>query len=57
VTTSGNDVDFVVTEHGVARLRGATGGERTARLIAIAHPEDRPRLTEAAHAADGVGQT
>lgn len=52
VTTSGNDIDFVVTEHGVARLQGATGKERAARLIAVAHPLDRPTLRDGR-----VGQT
>ncbi|RSK27386.1 acetyl-CoA hydrolase/transferase family protein [Bacillus sp. HMF5848] len=45
VTTSKNDVDHVVTEYGVAELRGATIAERTKRLIAIAHPKFRDELT------------
>lgn len=47
VTSRGNDVDFVVTEYGVAELRGATAGERARRLIEIAHPEDREPLRRA----------
>jgi acyl-CoA hydrolase len=47
VTTSRADVDFVVTEHGVASLRGATLAERTRRLIEIAAPEFREELTRA----------
>jgi acyl-CoA hydrolase len=43
-TTSGSDVDFLVTEHGVARLRGGTAGERAASLIEVAHPDDRKQL-------------
>jgi len=31
-------VDFVVTEHGIAALRGATGQQRRKALMAIAHP-------------------
>lgn len=48
VTTFKNIVDHVVTEYGVAELRGATIAERTARLIAIAHPAFRDELTAAA---------
>lgn len=39
--------DFVVTEHGVADLRGASLGERAARLIAIAAPDHREVLERA----------
>ncbi|MFJ8265557.1 acetyl-CoA hydrolase/transferase C-terminal domain-containing protein [Peribacillus asahii] len=35
VTTSKNDVDYVVTEHGVAKLRGKTVRERTQELIRL----------------------
>ncbi|MEJ2860445.1 acetyl-CoA hydrolase/transferase family protein [Actinomycetospora flava] len=45
VTTFKNIVDHVVTEYGVAELRGATIAERTTRLIAIAHPAFRDELT------------
>jgi acyl-CoA hydrolase len=45
VTTFKNIVDNVVTEYGVAELRGATIAERTRRLIAIAHPRFRDELT------------
>ena len=48
VTVPRNYVDYVVTEYGIARLKGATVAERIAQLIAIAHPEDRPRLLEEA---------
>lgn len=43
-TTSKNDVDRVVTEYGVAELRGQSLGERAKRLIAIAHPDFRDEL-------------
>lgn len=45
VTTSKNDIDYVVTEYGVARLRGKSAGQRAAALIAIAHPDVRAELT------------
>ncbi|HJV45326.1 MAG TPA: acetyl-CoA hydrolase/transferase C-terminal domain-containing protein [Bacillota bacterium] len=45
VTTSKNDVDRVVTEFGVAQLRGKSIGERTKALIQIAHPKFRDELT------------
>ena len=44
VTNSKNTVDKVVTEFGVAELRSKTVRERTAALIAIAHPQHRDRL-------------
>ena len=37
-------VDFVVTEHGVAALRGCSLGERARRMIAVAAPEHRATL-------------
>jgi acyl-CoA hydrolase len=48
VTTPKNTVDKVVTEYGVAELRGRTIRERTRALIAVAHPDHRGALTEAA---------
>ncbi|SFD69815.1 Acyl-CoA hydrolase [Lentibacillus persicus] len=48
VTTSKNDVDYIITEYGVARLRGKTIRERTKALIDIAHPKFRDELTFAA---------
>lgn len=48
VTTSKNDIDHVVTEYGVAHLRGRTVRQRARALIAIAHPDFRAELTEAA---------
>ena len=46
VTTLRNDVDYVVTEYGVAKLKGVGLRERAKRLIAIAHPDFRPMLEE-----------
>ena len=46
VTTSRNDVDYVVTEFGAAKLKGKSLRERAEALIAIAHPDFRPQLLE-----------
>jgi len=48
VTLHRSYVDHVVTEHGVARLRGRTVRERTHELINVAHPDFRAALTEQA---------
>jgi acyl-CoA hydrolase len=48
VTTSKNDVNYVVTEYGVAQLRGKSMRERARALIGIAHPDFRPALEEQA---------
>ena len=48
VTLSRNDVDYVVTEYGIASLRGTNIGERVRRLSAIAHPKFREHLQEEA---------
>ena len=45
VTVPRNYVDTIVTEYGIARLRGHSIRERAEALIAVAHPEDRERLT------------
>ena len=44
VTTSRCDVNYIVTEYGVAQLRGKTLRERAKQLIAIAHPNFREQL-------------
>ncbi len=41
-TVPGTQVDTVVTEFGLADLRGRTGAERSAALWSIAHPDFRP---------------
>ena len=46
VSTSKNDVDYVVTEYGVAQLRGKSARQRAQELIGIAHPAFRAELTE-----------
>lgn len=45
VTTSKNDVDFIVTEYGIAQLKGKSIFARTKALIDIAHPKFREELT------------
>jgi acyl-CoA hydrolase len=47
-TTSKNDVNYVVTEWGMAQLRGKSARQRAQALIAIAHPDFRPWLREEA---------
>lgn len=44
VTTSRYDVQYVVTEYGIADLWGQTVRERARRMIAIAHPDFRDAL-------------
>ena len=48
VTTQKNTVDKVVTEYGVAELRGRSIRERTRALINIAHPRFRDDLEHSA---------
>jgi len=48
VSTSKNDIDHVVTEYGVAQLRGKSARQRALALIAIAHPDFRAALAEEA---------
>ena len=48
VTLHRANVDFVVTEFGAVRLRGAPVNERARRLISIAHPDFRAGLQEQA---------
>ncbi|MDS0527888.1 4-hydroxybutyrate CoA-transferase [Clostridium sp. SHJSY1] len=44
VTTSRNDVHYVVTEFGIAELKGKTLKERARALINIAHPDFKDEL-------------
>ena len=44
VTTSRNDVNYVVTEYGIAQLRGKSLRKRAEALIEIAHPDFREEL-------------
>jgi len=47
VTSLRTDVDLVVTEYGVARLRGRSIGERIDAMINISHPKFRDQLRHA----------
>ncbi len=49
VSLSRNDVDYVVTEYGVAPLRGREIRQRVNNLIAIAHPDFRSELQKKAN--------
>ena len=44
VTTPRSDADIVVTEHGIADLRGATVSQRIERMLAIADPRFHDQL-------------
>ncbi|EOD00864.1 acetyl-CoA hydrolase/transferase family protein [Caldisalinibacter kiritimatiensis] len=48
VTTTRNEVDYIITEFGVAKLKGKTISQRAKSLINIAHPNFRDELTSAA---------
>ena len=56
VTTLKNTVDHVVTEWGIAELRGRPLAERARALIAIAHPDHRDELEAEAHQAGVLPQ-
>lgn len=51
VSVSRNDIDTIVTEYGVARLRGKSSAARVEALVAIAHPDFRADLRAKAQAA------
>ena len=46
VTTSRYDADYVVTEYGIAKLKGTNLKDRARQLINIAHPDFREELKE-----------
>lgn len=48
VTLSRNDVDYIVTEYGIAEMRGRSIRDRLKNLINIAHPKFRDELKEKA---------
>jgi len=48
VSTSRNDVQYIVTEYGAAKLDGLSLGERAHALLEIAHPKFRDELKEQA---------
>ncbi|MGE5390971.1 MAG: acetyl-CoA hydrolase/transferase family protein [Deltaproteobacteria bacterium] len=45
ITTTRNDVQYIVTEYGIARLKGFDIKRRTKELISIAHPDFRDWLS------------
>ena len=47
-------VDYVVTEHGIAHLRGKSTRERAEELIAIAHPDFHAELRREANKAYNI---
>jgi acyl-CoA hydrolase len=51
VTTLKNTVDHIVTEWGIAKLRGRSLAERARALIDIAHPDHREELEREAYEA------
>ncbi|WP_426350749.1 acetyl-CoA hydrolase/transferase family protein [Alloiococcus sp. CFN-8] len=44
VTTCRNDIDYIVTEYGIAHLKGKTLKDRARALIHISHPDFAPEL-------------
>lgn len=48
VTTHKNIIENVVTEYGIASLRGRSVADRAAALIAVAYPDHRERLSREA---------
>ncbi|THB66908.1 MAG: 4-hydroxybutyrate--acetyl-CoA CoA transferase, partial [Spirochaetaceae bacterium] len=48
VTVPRQDLDYIVTEYGIAHMRGRSVRERTKALIAVAHPDHRAELLEQA---------
>lgn len=50
VTTPRTDTHMVVTEYGVANLKGLSSSQRAAALIKLAHPNAREELTAQARA-------
>lgn len=44
VTTPRNDINYIVTEFGIAQLKGKSSRERARALIKIAHPDFREQL-------------
>jgi len=46
VTTPRDEVQYIVTEYGIADLRGKSNFDRARALIKIAHPDFREQLRE-----------
>lgn len=45
VTTSRNDVEYIITEHGVVNLKYQGVSQRVKKMISISHPQFRDELT------------
>jgi itaconate CoA-transferase len=48
ITTPRNDTHFLVTEFGVANLKGQSARQRALAIIELAHPDFRETLLRAA---------
>ena len=48
VTLSRNTVDYIITEYGIAPMRGRSVRQRVENLIAVAHPDFRAELRKQA---------
>ncbi|MDR3294277.1 MAG: 4-hydroxybutyrate CoA-transferase [Clostridiales Family XIII bacterium] len=46
ITTSRNDIDYVVTEYGIAPMKGQSLRQRARNLIQISHPDAKDGLVE-----------
>ena len=46
ITLGRNDIDYVVTEYGVAHLKGKSIRDRVEAMISIAHPDFRDQIRE-----------
>ncbi len=44
VTTTRNEVDYIVTEYGIAKLSGKTNLERLKAIVSISHPDFRDEI-------------
>ena len=44
VTVGRNEIDYIVTEYGIAKLKGRSIADRVRELISIAHPDFRDEL-------------
>jgi 4-hydroxybutyrate CoA-transferase len=44
VTTTRNEVDYIVTEYGIAKLSGKTNLERLKAMVSICHPDFRDEI-------------
>lgn len=49
VNTGRGDVHYVITEYGIARLRGRSIRERVLNMVEVAHPDYREKLLADAH--------